>query len=173
MPAVPSRFGYLRGQACPAGSDAPTPCDGTSYTTAGLQASCVKCASGSHLTKSNGVGTCTLCAAGTSSSSSDVACEPCGEGLYSAAGATKCVSASAGFYVNAAKTAEVACEDASVYCQNGQKSSVVAGFYSTPASGDGTQRTGQTKCEAGYYCSGGIKTGCAVDEVSVVGITHP
>jgi hypothetical protein len=71
-----------------------------------------------------------------------------------------CLSCSAGYYISGGSC--VAAGGNSYYSPGGISTAptmVSAGYYST--GGTSTTRTGQTQCEPGYYCSGGVRYACA------------
>ena len=82
----------------------------------------------------------------------------------------KAVSAKAGYYVNG--TTCSACGGSNYYCPGGTtaRKTVTLGYYSTGGTSS-TTRTGETKCEAGNYCSGGVKTACGGGKYSSAGVT--
>ena len=48
-----------------------------------------------------------------------------------------------------------------------------SGFYTTPLNAAATERSGQARCEAGYFCSGGVRTSCPAGKYSgAVGATN-
>ncbi|MBP3316430.1 MAG: InlB B-repeat-containing protein [Alphaproteobacteria bacterium] len=69
------------------------------------------------------------------------------------------LNATAGYYVNG--TTCSACGGSNYYCPGGTtaRKTVNTGYYST--GGSSTTRTGQTKCEAGNYCSSGVIYPCS------------
>lgn len=78
------------------------------------------------------------------------------------------VTCSAGYYLPANASSCSACGGNNYYCEGGTftpsssaqgRKTVTSGYYST--GGTSTTRTGQTKCEAGYYCSSGVRTACS------------
>jgi len=85
----------------------------------------------------------------------------CTAGNYCVSGVSN--AASAGYYVPTAGAAsQTACGDNNYYCPgtgNIARTTVTSGYYST--GGDSTTRTGQSICEANYYCVSGVKTACA------------
>ncbi len=115
-------------------------------------------------------------------------CTACGAvNKYSSAGASSCSTVSTGYYTTGGtettRTSQSKCE-AGYYCSGGVKtacgavnkyssagasscSTVSTGYYTT--GGTETTRTSQSKCEAGSYCSGGVKTSCGGSLTSAAG----
>ena len=99
-------------------------------------------------------------------------CKACPSG-YTCTGGLVCpkastVTCSAGYYLPANASSCSACGGNNYYCEGGTftpsssaqgRKTVTPGYYST--GGTSTTRTGQTKCEAGYYCSSGVRTACS------------
>ena len=127
------------------------------------------CNSGYYMTSSSSSTTCnTTPATGN-------ACRPCSVygSNYTCSGGTSCpkastVTCSAGYYLPANATSCSACGGNRVWCPGGTftpsssaqgRNSVSSGYYTT--GGTITTRTGQAKCEAGYYCSGGVRYACS------------
>ena len=127
------------------------------------------CNSGYYMTSSSSSTTCnTTPATGN-------ACRPCSVygSNYTCAGGTSCpkastVTCSAGYYLPANGSSCSACGGNGYWCPGGTftpsssaqgRNSVSNGYYTT--GGTSTTRTGQTKCEAGYYCSGGVRNACS------------
>ena len=79
------------------------------------------------------------------------------------------VTANAGYYVNG--TACSACGGNNYYCAGGTaaRKTVDSGYYST--GGDANTRTGESACEAGYYCTSGVRSVCAGGKYSTGGAT--
>ena len=103
--------------------------------------------------------------------------DTCAGGTYKAAhtvayGSTSsCSTCSAGYYCPAGAGSQTACGSNNKYSSSGAAScsTVTSGYYST--GGTETTRTGQTKCEAGNYCSSGVKTACGGGKYSSAGAT--
>ena len=101
----------------------------------------------------------------------------CAGGTYKAAhtvayGSTSsCATCSAGYYCPEGASSQTACGSNNKYSSTGAAScsTVSSGYYST--GGTATTRTGQTKCEAGNYCSSGVKTACGGGKWSSAGAT--
>ena len=110
------------------------------------------------------------------------ACRPCSvydqyknvdTGTYYCAGGTSCpeiskVTCDPGTYLKANATSCSNCGGNAYYCPGGTfevsataqgRYSVSSGYYST--GGTSTTRTGQEECEAGYKCSGGVRSSCS------------
>ena len=131
------------------------------------------------------VGTCLQCAAGEFGPvqsptfcplSADCSCFTMTQnmlslaGTYSTAlGATAigtCVQCPAGnFCVAGSGTDGVACGSVDKFCPagSGSPSDVQSGYYTT--GGTETTRTGESQCEAGTWCSGGVRAECVAGRV--------
>ncbi len=126
------------------------------------------CSSGYYMTQTASSTACyTTAVAGN-------ACRPCSTmgSNYTCSGGTSCpklntVTCSAGYYLNGSSCAK--CGGSAYYCPGGTwtpnggaqgRNGVSAGYYTTGGS-DANTRTSQTQCEAGYYCSGGVRTACS------------
>lgn len=70
----------------------------------------------------------------------------------------------AGYYCPAKSDSSTkhACGGANKYCETAATAptTVSAGYFSTPTSGDPATRTGQSQCTAGKYCSNGVREDC-------------
>lgn len=128
------------------------------------------CKSGYYMTSSSSSTTC------QSTPAAGNACRPCSVmgSNYVCDGGTACprlnkVTCSAGYYLPAGASSCSACGGNNYYCPGGTftpssstaqgRNTVSSGYYST--GGSSTTRTGQSICEAGNYCSGGIKYACS------------
>ena len=91
-------------------------------------------------------------------------CETCTAGYY-------CPSSSVTYTYDGSVQGRTPCGGNTKYSSSGATacSTVSSGYYST--GGTSTTRTGQTKCEAGNYCSGGVKTACGGGKYSSAGAT--
>ncbi len=78
------------------------------------------------------------------------------------------VTVGAGYYVKANAASCTACGGNNYYCPGGTydlsssiqgRKTVSSGYYST--GGTSTTRTNQSLCEAGYYCSSGVRNPCS------------
>jgi len=172
-------YGTSAGSACPA------VCGTNQYSTAG-SSSCSSCPtdyknSGTTAASHAGSASCIITVsggyyigtAGDNSSNWD----KCAGGTYKASHTVKygdissCATCSAGYYCAAGASAQTACGSNAKYSSSGAAacSDVSSGYYTT--GGTSTTRTGQTKCEAGNYCSGGVKTACGGGKYSAAGAT--
>ena len=103
--------------------------------------------------------------------------DKCAGGTYKAShtvayGSTSsCATCSAGYYCPEGASGQTECGGNTKYSSSGASacSTVSTGYYTT--GGTTTTRTGQTKCEAGNYCSGGVKTECGGGKYSAAGAT--
>ena len=172
-------YGTSAGSACPA------VCGDAQYSDAGA-ASCSGCPadyknSGTSASNHAGSASCKITVdggyyigtAGDNSSNWD----KCAGGTYKAShkvayGSTSsCATCSAGYYCPAGASSQTACGGNTKYSSSGAASctTVTSGYYTT--GGTSTTRTGQTKCEAGNYCSGGVKAACGGGKYSSAGAT--
>ncbi|PIU75307.1 MAG: hypothetical protein COS76_01500, partial [Candidatus Portnoybacteria bacterium CG06_land_8_20_14_3_00_39_12] len=84
----------------------------------------------------------------------------CGPGYYNPTDA--CAEAGLGYYSHDENPKRYECGGNNYYCPTATSSASTAvstGYYST--GGTETTRTGQSICEAGNYCSAGVKTACS------------
>ena len=103
--------------------------------------------------------------------------DKCAGGTYKAShtvaygGTSSCATCSAGYYCPEGASGQTECGGNTKYSSSGAAScsTVSTGYYTT--GGTSTTRTGQTKCEAGNYCSGGVKTECGGGKYSAAGAT--
>ena len=103
--------------------------------------------------------------------------DKCAGGTYKAShtvaygGTSSCATCSAGYYCPEGASGQTPCGGNTKYSSSGAAScsTVSTGYYTT--GGTSTTRTGQTKCEAGNYCSGGVKTECGGGKYSAEGAT--
>ena len=103
--------------------------------------------------------------------------DKCAGGTYKAShtvaygGTSSCATCSAGYYCPEGASGQTECGGNTKYSSSGASacSTVSTGYYTT--GGTSTTRTGQTKCEAGNYCSGGVKTECGGGKYSAEGAT--
>jgi hypothetical protein len=88
----------------------------------------------------------------------------CGAGYYLDGGV--CTITPAGYYSPSNNNAIYACGSAGLWSGIGQAACNAAtpGYYTT--GGTTTTRTGETGCEANYWCSGGVKTACTTGLIS-------
>ncbi|MDW2975049.1 MAG: InlB B-repeat-containing protein [Alphaproteobacteria bacterium] len=168
-----------------ASSSCPAVCAANTYSNAGAS-SCSSCPtdyknSGDTAASHAGSASCIITVsggyyigtAGDNSSNWD----KCAGGTYKAShtvayGSTSsCETCEAGYYCPAGASGQTACGGNTKYSSSGASScsTVSDGYYST--GGTSTTRTGQTKCEAGNYCSGGVKTECGGGKYSSDGST--
>ncbi len=168
-----------------ASSSCPAVCAANTYSNAGAS-SCSSCPtdyknSGDTAASHAGSASCKITVsggyyigtAGDNSSNWD----KCAGGTYKAShtvayGSTSsCATCSAGYYCPEGASSQTACGGNTKYSSSGASacSTVSSGYYST--GGTSTTRTGQTKCEAGNYCSGGVKTACGGGKYSSAGAT--
>ena len=167
--AVSAKSGYYDAgtscQACPSGY--PNSKDGN---TGGNSACYISVGAGKYVGTKNSA-TLSTCAAGTYKAAHTVyygstsSCSACtGRTKYSAAGAAACSTVTAGHYTTGCNssnnncTGQSECGGNNYYCSGGVRNTVSSGYYST--GGTATTRTGQTQCEAGYYCASGVRDAC-------------
>ena len=111
-----------------------------------------------------------VCAAGYYCGNAETSSEPagklCAAGRYGSFGQVNsdCTGpCSAGYYCEegSPSSTQAECGGSARYCPEGSGSYVQVsnGFY-TIGGGGTTTRTGQSICEQGYYCAGGIRTPC-------------
>ena len=151
-------------------------CSGrTKYSGAGAT-SCSTVSTGYYTTGCNSSGNnCTgqtKCAAGNYCTNG--VSNACGGGKYSGAGATSCSNISAGCYGTSASSAcPASCSGRTKYSGAGASScsTVSSGYYTTGCNSSGNKCTGQAKCAAGTYCSGGVSYNCATGYSSSAGAT--
>ena len=92
---------------------------------------------------------------------------PCPAGRFGAASqevSSNCSGVCTGGYYcpeGSSSSVQLACGGPHVYCPEGSgaPTTVGSGFYSTGGSSSST-RTGEARCEAGFYCSGGVRLAC-------------
>ena len=167
--AVSAKSGYYdAGTSCPAcPSGYPNSKDGN---TGGNSACYIRVGDGKYVGTKNSA-TLSTCAAGTYKAAHTVyygstsSCSACtGRTKYSAAGAAACSTVTAGHYTTGCNssnnncTGQSECGGNNYYCSGGVRNTVSSGYYST--GGTATTRTGQTQCEAGYYCASGVRDAC-------------
>ena len=167
--AVSAKSGYYDAgtscSACPSGY--PNSKDGN---TGGSSACYISVGGGKYVGTKNSA-TLSTCAAGTYKAAHTVyygstsSCSACtGRTKYSAAGAAACSTVTAGHYTTGCNssnnncTGQSECGGNNYYCSGGVRNTVSSGYYST--GGTATTRTGQTQCEAGYYCASGVRDAC-------------
>ena len=132
---------------------------GTSTTRTGQSV----CPKGSYCT--NGVRY--SCPSGTTTS---------GTGAYSktqcTGGGSGTCRANPGYYCSNGRA--VACGGSQYYCPggtNGKRYTATRGYYNY--GGTPNTRTGQRRCEAGYYCISGVRLKCPAGTTSAAGAYHP
>jgi hypothetical protein len=92
---------------------------------------------------------------------------PCSAGQWGSSGQTNAFCSgkcAAGYYCPAASNSstQAACGNATRYCPAGSAVPLVvdAGFYTTPETGSAANRTGESICLKGSYCTGGLRLPC-------------
>ena len=139
---------------CPPGSSAPNPVSPGFFTTGGsgptTRTAAQPCSLG-HFCIGDGLSR--PCAAGRFGGSPELQTSDC-SGLCSA-----------GYYCGPASNSSTQepCGSVAVYCPSGtsDRLSVSAGYYSTPDTAPESLRVGQTICNPGHFCEGGVQQPCS------------